>query len=226
MGQEAETEARRDAFAGYRVDDALLDAAGPDAVAMHCLPAHRGEEITSAVMDGPRSVIWDQSENRLHVQKALLVEVLGGWRRAAGDRERRCTSATRTRSGAATSPPLRGRLDAAIDAYGEAARSPRTGPCRMRASAGSSSGSGGCPRRSPPTTAALELAPRDEGALRGPAERRWRPSGGATEAADDARSPGRRASTRAGRLADATDVARRALELAESRGRRRQVEAS
>ena len=62
----------------YRVDDALLDAAGPDAVAMHCLPAHRGEEITSAVMDGPRSLIWEQSENRLHVQKALLVEVLGG----------------------------------------------------------------------------------------------------------------------------------------------------
>jgi ornithine carbamoyltransferase len=78
MGQEAQTEARRDAFARYRVDDALLDAAGPDAVAMHCLPAHRGEEITSAVMDGPRSIIWDQSENRLHVQKALLVELLAG----------------------------------------------------------------------------------------------------------------------------------------------------
>jgi ornithine carbamoyltransferase len=77
MGQEAETEARRDAFAAYRVDDDLLDAAGPQAVAMHCLPAHRGEEITSAVMDGPRSIIWDQSENRLHVQKALLVELLG-----------------------------------------------------------------------------------------------------------------------------------------------------
>ena len=76
MGQEAETEERRDAFAGYTVDDALLDAAGPDAVAMHCLPAHRGEEITSAVMDGPRSIIWEQSENRLHVQKALLVEML------------------------------------------------------------------------------------------------------------------------------------------------------
>jgi ornithine carbamoyltransferase len=78
MGQEAETEARRDAFARYRVDDTLLDAAGPDVVAMHCLPAHRGEEITSAVMDGPRSIIWEQSENRLHVQKALLVEVLAG----------------------------------------------------------------------------------------------------------------------------------------------------
>ncbi len=76
MGQEAETEARRDAFADYQVDDALLDAAGPDAVVMHCLPAHRGEEITSAVMDGPRSIIWDQSENRLHLQKALLAEVL------------------------------------------------------------------------------------------------------------------------------------------------------
>ncbi len=77
MGQEAETEERRDAFAGFRVDDGLLDAAGPDVMAMHCLPAHRGEEITSAVMDGPRSLIWEQSENRLHVQKALLVEVLG-----------------------------------------------------------------------------------------------------------------------------------------------------
>lgn len=77
MGQEAETEARRDAFARYRVDDALLDAAGPGVMAMHCLPAHRGEEITSAVMDGDRSLIFEQSENRLHVQKALLVELLG-----------------------------------------------------------------------------------------------------------------------------------------------------
>lgn len=76
MGQEAETEERRDAFARYRVDSTLLDAAGAEAVAMHCLPAHRGEEITSDVMDGPRSIIWEQSENRLHVQKALLVEVL------------------------------------------------------------------------------------------------------------------------------------------------------
>jgi ornithine carbamoyltransferase len=77
MGQEAETEERRDAFAAYRVDAAMLDAAGPDAVVMHCLPAHRGEEITSDVMDGPRSLILDQSENRLHVQKGLLLELLG-----------------------------------------------------------------------------------------------------------------------------------------------------
>jgi ornithine carbamoyltransferase len=77
MGQEAETEARRDAFAAFRVDDALMAAAGPDAVAMHCLPAHRGQEIASSVMDGPQSLIFDQSENRLHVQKALLVELVG-----------------------------------------------------------------------------------------------------------------------------------------------------
>jgi ornithine carbamoyltransferase len=77
MGQEVEAEARRDAFAGFTVDDALLDAAGGDVRAMHCLPAHRGEEISSAVMDGPRSLIFEQSENRLHVQKALLVELLG-----------------------------------------------------------------------------------------------------------------------------------------------------
>jgi ornithine carbamoyltransferase len=76
MGQEAETEERRDAFHAYQVNDALLDAAGGDVVAMHCLPAHRGEEITSAVIDGPRSIILDQSENRLHVQKALLVGIL------------------------------------------------------------------------------------------------------------------------------------------------------
>jgi ornithine carbamoyltransferase len=78
MGQEAQAEERRDAFAAYRVDDALMSAAGPDAVAMHCLPAHRGEEIASSVMDGPQSLIFDQSENRLHVQKALLVELLAG----------------------------------------------------------------------------------------------------------------------------------------------------
>jgi len=78
MGQEAEAEERRDAFALYRVNDALMAAAGPDAVAMHCLPAHRGEEIASSVMDGPQSLIFEQSENRLHVQKALLVELLGG----------------------------------------------------------------------------------------------------------------------------------------------------
>jgi ornithine carbamoyltransferase len=77
MGQEAETEERRDAFVRYQVNDRLLDAAGPDALVMHCLPAHRGEEITSQVMDGPRSLILEQSENRLHVQKALLVEILG-----------------------------------------------------------------------------------------------------------------------------------------------------
>jgi ornithine carbamoyltransferase len=78
MGQEAEAEERRDAFARYQVNAALLEVAGPDAAVMHCLPAHRGEEITSDVMDGPQSIILDQSENRLHVQKALLVGFLGG----------------------------------------------------------------------------------------------------------------------------------------------------
>lgn len=78
MGQEAEAEERRDAFAPYRVDAALLAVAGRDAVVMHCLPAHRGEEITSDVLDGPQSIVFDQSENRLHAQKALLVELLTG----------------------------------------------------------------------------------------------------------------------------------------------------
>ncbi|MGH2512057.1 MAG: ornithine carbamoyltransferase [Candidatus Limnocylindrales bacterium] len=84
MGQEAETEERRDAFAGYQVNERLLDLAGPAALVMHCLPAHRGEEITSALMDGPRSIIFDQSENRLHVQKALLVALIGVDDRATG----------------------------------------------------------------------------------------------------------------------------------------------
>ena len=77
MGQEAEAEERRDAFARYQVNADLM-AISPEAVVMHCLPAHRGEEITSDVMDGPRSIIFEQSENRLHAQKALLVELVAG----------------------------------------------------------------------------------------------------------------------------------------------------
>jgi ornithine carbamoyltransferase len=77
MGQEDQSHARFAAFAGYCVDSALLDRAGPDAVAMHCLPAHRGQEITAEVLDGPRSLALEQAENRLHVQKAFLVESLG-----------------------------------------------------------------------------------------------------------------------------------------------------
>ncbi len=77
MGQEAEQEARAKIFEGYQVNRRLLQHARHDAVVMHCLPAHRGEEITAEVLDGPRSVVWDQAENRLHVQKAIL-EILVG----------------------------------------------------------------------------------------------------------------------------------------------------
>ena len=77
MGQEDQSHARFAAFAGYCVDDALLELAGSDAVAMHCLPAHRGQEITADVLDGDRSLALDQAENRLHVQKAFLVESIG-----------------------------------------------------------------------------------------------------------------------------------------------------
>ena len=76
MGQESEVAERRVAFRGYTVDDELLTHATPRTLVMHCLPAHRGEEITSEVLDGPRSIVLDQAENRLHVQKALLAELL------------------------------------------------------------------------------------------------------------------------------------------------------
>lgn len=77
MGQEAEAAKRRQAFAGHQVNDELLSLAAPDAIVMHCLPAHRGEEITDAVMDGPKSVVFDQAENRMHLQKAILVHCIG-----------------------------------------------------------------------------------------------------------------------------------------------------
>lgn len=72
MGQENEKASRLKAFAGYRVDGALMAAAGKDALFMHCLPAYRGYEVAAEVIDGPRSVVWDEAENRLHSQKALL----------------------------------------------------------------------------------------------------------------------------------------------------------
>ncbi|HMU95662.1 MAG TPA: ornithine carbamoyltransferase [Elusimicrobiota bacterium] len=80
MGQEAEAEKRRSVFRPYQINDQLLSRAAPRAVVMHCLPAHRGEEITAAVLEGPRSVVFDQAENRLHVQKAVLLHCLGGGR--------------------------------------------------------------------------------------------------------------------------------------------------
>jgi ornithine carbamoyltransferase len=76
MGQEAQAEARRRAFAGYCVDAALMSAAHKDAIVLHCLPAHRGEEITDEVMEGPQSQVWLQAQNRLHAQKALLEWIL------------------------------------------------------------------------------------------------------------------------------------------------------
>ncbi|SFF45192.1 ornithine carbamoyltransferase [Fontimonas thermophila] len=72
MGQEAETHKRLAAFAGYQVDRALMAHAKPDAIFMHCLPAHRGEEVSAEVIDGPQSVVWDEAENRLWAQMALL----------------------------------------------------------------------------------------------------------------------------------------------------------
>ena len=76
MGQETESAAREKAFAGYQVNEALFAQAAPDAVFLHCLPAHRGLEVSAGVIDSPRSIIYDQAENRLHVQKAILHTLL------------------------------------------------------------------------------------------------------------------------------------------------------
>jgi ornithine carbamoyltransferase len=76
MGQEAETEMRAAIFAPYQVNAALMSHAAPDAVFLHCLPAHRGSEVTDEVMESPRSIVFDEAENRLHVQKAILLMLL------------------------------------------------------------------------------------------------------------------------------------------------------
>jgi len=78
MGYEAENAARMQAFASWRVTAAMMAAAVPDALFMHCLPAHRGEEVDADVIDGPQSVVWDEAENRMHVQKALMEYLLRG----------------------------------------------------------------------------------------------------------------------------------------------------
>ena len=78
MGYEAENEARKKAFADWCVDEEMMKVAKPDALFMHCLPAHRGEEVSAEVIDGPQSVVWDEAENRMHAQKALMEFLLLG----------------------------------------------------------------------------------------------------------------------------------------------------
>jgi ornithine carbamoyltransferase len=78
MGQEDEQKAREQDFAGFTVNGAMMERAATDAIFLHCLPAHRGEEVTAEVIDGPRSRVWDEAENRLHVQKAIMAALLGG----------------------------------------------------------------------------------------------------------------------------------------------------
>ena len=82
MGQEAEQLARERAFAEFTVDNALMAHAEPNAIFLHCLPAHRGEEVAAEVIDGPQSRVWDEAENRLHIQKAIMAVLMGGERLA------------------------------------------------------------------------------------------------------------------------------------------------
>jgi ornithine carbamoyltransferase len=78
MGQEEEQAVREQAFAGYQVDTALMKRAARDAIFLHCLPAHRGEEVTAEVIDGPQSCVFEEAENRLHIQKAIMAALIGG----------------------------------------------------------------------------------------------------------------------------------------------------
>jgi len=100
MGKEKEGARRRVAFKGFQVNGSLVAAARKDVLVMHCLPAHRGEEITDEVLDGPHSIVFDQAENRLHAQKALLEAVLGGRKKA---------KSSRPASGKSTKKPTRGK---------------------------------------------------------------------------------------------------------------------
>jgi ornithine carbamoyltransferase len=77
MGQQDEASRRKQLLGPYAVDEALLKKAASDAIFMHCLPAYRGHEVSAAVIDGPQSIVWDEAENRLHAQKAILAWCLG-----------------------------------------------------------------------------------------------------------------------------------------------------
>jgi ornithine carbamoyltransferase len=78
MGQEEEQAVREKAFKGYKVDNALMKRASKDAIFLHCLPAHRDEEVAAEVIDGPQTRVWDEAENRLHIQKAIMAVLMGG----------------------------------------------------------------------------------------------------------------------------------------------------
>ena len=195
MGQEAETDVRRDAFARYRVDGRLLEAAGPDAVVMHCLPAHRGEEITDDVMDGPQSLIWEQSENRLHAQKGLLVEILGPADMTEILYERYKDALRRGHVAA-----LRGETDEALAAYAEAISLAPDRPLAHISRAGVLVKVGRLDEALAAMNARCGLAPREAGALLGRAEVLAR-LGRRTDAADafDALSEVQEAAGRTGR---------------------------
>jgi len=78
MGQEDEQAVRAKAFAGFIVDEKLMSRTRRDSIFLHCLPAHRGEEVAPEIIDGPRSRVWDEAENRLHIQKAIMANLMGG----------------------------------------------------------------------------------------------------------------------------------------------------
>ena len=106
MGMEAEAEARKAIFRPYQVNAALMAKAKEDAIFMHCLPAHRGDEVTDEVIESWQSVVFDEAENRLHAQKAVILRLMVGRRRAGLDRATQSEPATRSWGGSKGPPPL------------------------------------------------------------------------------------------------------------------------
>jgi ornithine carbamoyltransferase len=117
MGQEEEQAERARAFQGYIVNEKLMETASPDAIFLHCLPAHRGEEVSEGVIEGTQSRVWDEAENRLHVQKAIMATLMGGEAAERGSGAAKATKktgvtlspSTSLGAGTAKGPKLRGK---------------------------------------------------------------------------------------------------------------------
>ncbi len=163
MGQEAEAELRRRAFEGFTVDDELLAAAAPEAVFLHCLPAHRGEEVAGSVADGPRSLIWPQAENRMHAARGLLAWILEQLREPIASPSWASRSASTSSPSSSSTGPCRTRRSSS-SCWPRKAASPPRPPCRATSTTSVPSRCGSPEARAPtpsPSCPTEQVAPED-----------------------------------------------------------------